>query len=122
MFEQHVAECFDQRPILFDHFLGTLTLLLHNFGNSIKMIDLIVLSGNWWTPALKPAVLTNFARLANGSFSLQLIAEPQFTNRIEASTNFANWTSLLTTSPLTTSVSFVDTQAASLPQRFYRSR
>ena len=92
------------------------------FGNSIKMIDLIVLSGNWWTPALKPTVLTNFARLTNGSFSLQLIAEPQFTNRIEASTNFANWTSLLTTSPLTTSVSFVDTQAASLPQRFYRSR
>ena len=92
------------------------------FGNTIKMIDLLVLSGNWWTPALRPAVFTNLTRLTNGNFSLQLIAEPQFTNRLEASTNLATWTTLLTTNPAARNFTFVDTQAAVLTQRFYRSR
>ena len=69
------------------------------YGNSIKMLGLIVLSGNWWTPTLKPAVLTNYAQLTNGSFSLQLLTEPQFTNRLEASTNLADWSPLLATNP-----------------------
>lgn len=92
------------------------------FGNTIKMIDLIVLSGNWWTPTLKPAVFTNLTRLTNGNFSLQLIAEPQFTNHLEASTNLATWATLLITNPAGTNFTFVDTQATVLPQRFYRSR
>ena len=92
------------------------------FGNTIKMMDLIVLSGNWWTPTLRPAVFTNLMRLTNGGFSIQLIAEPQFTNRLEASTNLATWTTLLTTNPAGRNFTFVDTQAAVLTQRFYRSR
>ena len=92
------------------------------YDNTIKMLDLIVLSGNWWTPTLKPAVLTNYARLTNGSFFLQLITEPQFTNRLETSTNLVSWSALLTTNPTATTVNFVDTQAAVFPHRFYRSR
>ncbi len=86
------------------------------------MIDLIVLSGNWWSPTLKSAVVTNYARLTDGSFSLQLICEPQFTIQIQATTNLVNWVPLLTTNPPVTTIDFVDTQAATFRQRFYRSR
>ena len=65
------------------------------YDNTIKMICLIVMSGNWWTPALKPSVITNHARLPNGNFSLQLVCEPQFTNTIQGSTNLSSWTTLL---------------------------
>ena len=92
------------------------------FGNTIKLLDLIILSGNWWTPALKPAVLTPPARLADGSFRLQAVVEPQFTNRLEASTNLADWSALLVTNPVAATVTIVDTQAAALDRRFYRSR
>jgi len=92
------------------------------FGNTIKLIDLIILSGNWWTPVLKPTVITNAAILPNGNFSLQVVTEPQFTNRLEASTNLVNWTTLLATSPPTAVIGFTDTQAAALSRRFYRSR
>jgi len=92
------------------------------FGNTIKMIDLIVLSGNWWTPALKPTVINNYTRLPDGRFALKFVAESQFTDHVEASTNLIDWTPLLTTNPAGTNFSFVDTQAVALPRRFYRSR
>jgi len=92
------------------------------FGNTIKMIDLIVLSGNWWTPALRPTVISDFSRLPDGQFSLQFIAEPQFTNRVEVSTNLVQWSTLLITNPVNTNFSFVDTQAPAYDRRFYRNR
>ena len=104
--------------------LTTTTLLQEGsyFGNTIKMIDLIVLSGNWWSPTLKPAVITKPARLADGSFSCQIICEPQFTLQLQASTNFVNWSPLLTTNPPAGIIDFVDTQASTFPRRFYRGR
>jgi hypothetical protein len=85
------------------------------------MISLIVLTGNWWTPTLKPTIITNVSTLPDGSFALQFIAEPQFTNRIQASTDLVNWVTLHTTNPAGANFSFTDTQASDYDRRFYRS-
>lgn len=92
------------------------------YDNTIKLIDLIVLSGNWWTPTLKPTIITNYSRLPDGTVSLQFIAEPQFTNHVQMSTDLVNWATLLTTNPVGTNFNFVDTQAPPHSQRFYRVR
>jgi len=92
------------------------------YGNSIKMLCLIVASGNWWTPAFKSPSITNHVYLPNGQFSFDLVCEPQFTNRIQATTDLSSWATLLTTNPpaSVSNVNFMDFQAAMFEQRFYR--
>ena len=89
--------------------------------NSIKLLSLLVLSGNWWPPTLKQPRLTNAMLLPEGYFTAQLECEPQFTNHLEASTNLLDWSQLLATNPPATPVIFTDTQAVIFNRRFYRT-
>jgi len=70
----------------------------------------------------RPAVeLVN--RAANGNVSLRLHGENGWKVAVDASTNLTHWTPLATnTITVGDFVNYVDTSAASLPQRFYRGR
>lgn len=91
------------------------------YDNSIKLLSLLVLAGNWWSPTLKQPRLTNAMFLPDGYFTAQLECEPQFTNRLETSTNLLNWSLLLATNPPASPVTFTDTQAVIFNRRFYRA-
>jgi len=86
------------------------------------MIDLIVLTGNWWTPIQRPTAFTNYSQLANGNFLLQVICDPQFTFQLQASTNLFDWVTLLTTNTAGTNFTFIDAEAATNKWRYYRMR
>jgi hypothetical protein len=65
--------------------------------------------------------LTNLLMTSNG---LQLQLDGVFATNsviIYASTNFVNWLPMLTNSPATGSVLFLDSSATNLPRRFYRA-
>jgi hypothetical protein len=56
----------------------------------------------------------------NGAPVLKLIAPPNFTYRLEASSNLTDWETLSLLENPGGTVLFTDTDAADLPQRFYR--
>jgi hypothetical protein len=66
--------------------------------------------------------LTGFSRQPDGSFQLQVSGTAGATFTVEATTDFANWSGLLTTNPPAGSFSFTDTAAAGLSTRFYRAK
>lgn len=92
------------------------------YGNSIKMLCLLVGSGNWWTPALKSPAIKNQSYLPSGHFAFDLDCEPQFINRVQGTTDFLSWATLLTTNPpaSVSNISFADSQASLFDRRFYR--
>jgi hypothetical protein len=64
------------------------------------------------------ATLNNFSISAGQSPQFSIVGVPGFNYAVEVSSNLLDWTPLLTNaSPL----SFVDTNAAAQPQRFYRA-
>jgi len=70
-----------------------------------------------------PPLLTNPARLGNGSFQFTVTnLTLGTTNVIQASTNLVNWTNLYTNVALTTGFLYIDSAASNFkPQRFYRA-
>ena len=72
--------------------------------------------------AIVPRPTISGQRLPDGSFQLQLVTLPNAVVAIEASTNLLDWQTLGTTNSGSGAVSFLDPNAASYPQRFYRSR
>ena len=68
-----------------------------------------------------PITLTPVS-LAAGSFTLQIngYVGPQYV--VEASSNLFNWTGLSTSTPPAVPFTFIDTNAAAFPHRFYRAR
>jgi hypothetical protein len=66
-------------------------------------------------------LLSNPLRQSNGQFQLRVAGEAGRLYRVEATSTFSSWTTILTTNaPAGGSFDVVDTQAASLSSRFYR--
>ena len=68
-----------------------------------------------------PAQLVS-TRLSNGMFQFTFPGQAGRTNRVEASTNFVNWTVLTNVFGTNRPVTFRDTNALSKPRQFFRVR
>jgi hypothetical protein len=64
------------------------------------------------------AMLNSFSFSADTGFQFQIAGVPGFNYAVQESTNLIDWVSLITN---TAPFSFADTNAASLPQQFYRA-
>jgi hypothetical protein len=82
----------------------------------------LLIGGEFGLTRLQP--VANFSRpTLNGQreFSALLGLVPNRTYRIEASTDFVNWTTLTNVSSATETIPFTDGEATNLPRRFYRA-
>ena len=70
-------------------------------------------------PPATPA-LTDPKRIVTGRFQFKLVGETNRVYAAEASTNLVNWVSLGTNTAWGGSIQFIDTNAPTLPRRFYR--
>ena len=66
--------------------------------------------------SLKPNGFT-----AQKAFKLRLTGQPAMRFTIQASTNFVNWTPLLTNTSATGSFDYIDPKSTNAPRRFYRA-
>jgi hypothetical protein len=57
---------------------------------------------------------------SNGTFRLQFVGAPGSNYVLQASTNFVNWTALVTNPATTNILNFIDVNASAYPARFYR--
>ena len=69
-----------------------------------------------------PLVLDSLVLLDNGQFRFSFPTEPSRTYFVEGSVNLLNWISLQSIPGDGTTIEFIDTNAASFVQRFYRVR
>ena len=77
----------------------------------------LVLNGPPTPPVLDPS---SARRLSDGSFGLLIAGTNAQTFAVQASTNLVDWTTVLIDTLLGNSQDFVDSEAGSLPWRFYR--
>jgi hypothetical protein len=73
------------------------------------------------TPSLAPPVLAVTPAQTAGAVALTISGDPHQTVVVEASTNLAQWTPVLTNTMTAAPLTWVDPASASLPQRFYRA-
>jgi hypothetical protein len=66
-------------------------------------------------------VLSEPVRLVNGRFQFNVLGEPNRSYVAQASTNLTNWISIGTNIAFGGMTQFVDTNAPTLPHRFYRA-
>jgi hypothetical protein len=110
---------------------GELMAGTHNFNTGIAAHGRIYVAGDnklyAFTLPVSPIVLTGLSIAANGVFQFQFTNSPGMSFTVFSSTNlntpFANWTSPgKVTEVAPGQFQFVDQQAATNPQRFYRVR
>jgi uncharacterized repeat protein (TIGR01451 family) len=58
----------------------------------------------------------------NGTFDIAVSGQPGLSYAIEASTNLVDWVAISTNVPSGGRITFTDTNAAAIPERFYRAR
>jgi len=68
-----------------------------------------------------PAVLLNRGRSAAGNYRLRVLGHPDMRFTVQASSNFLNWSSLVTTSSVSGVFDFVDRTSSDVPARCYRA-
>lgn len=68
-----------------------------------------------------PAIMSSVVRLPDNSIQVTLSAAPHFEYRIEASTDHVHWTVLTNIYNATGVMQFIDPDAATIPNRFYRA-
>jgi hypothetical protein len=93
---------------------GSYSVVITNVAGSTNSATVLLSVYASVVPALSGA-----GQLANGQFQLSVTGVPGYNYVIAASTNLIDWTPLQTNiSPFT----FIDTNAAAVPDRFYRAQ
>ncbi len=68
-----------------------------------------------------PGRLTPIGRTTQQTFRLRLTGQPAMKFTLQGSTNFVNWTSLITNSSASGLFEFTDSRSTNSPFRFYRA-
>jgi hypothetical protein len=100
---------------------GTYYVKVENGGGEVTSGNAIVVVVGG--PNLVSAnLLPSQCRMTNGGFQLQMLKPASSNCVVEASTDFINWTPIYTNSSGSTNISYLDSAATNLPQRYYRAR
>jgi uncharacterized repeat protein (TIGR01451 family) len=73
-------------------------------------------------PAPPPVLGPSAGVTTNATFEFALNGQPALSYAIEASTNLVDWVAISTNLPVGGRILFTDTNAAAIPERFYRAR
>jgi uncharacterized repeat protein (TIGR01451 family) len=73
-------------------------------------------------PAPPPVLGPAAGVTTNATFEFALNGQPALSYAIEASTNLVDWVAISTNLPVGGRILFTDTNAAAIPERFYRAR
>jgi hypothetical protein len=101
--------------------------------NGIYPVNLVVSDGTGFAtntfavtislaPAALPQWLAATASVTNRTFSIKISGTDGANYVVEATTNFSNWTPVLTNTPVGGLLQFTDLKMTNLPYRFYRVR
>jgi len=99
-------------PIFQAHNQGTYTVTISNILGAVTSSPALLLLGG-------PCRVNSYG-LSNGVFSLQMAGQAGVNYTIEASSDLINWVPLFTTNTPNGILNFTDTNAGTLPNRFYR--
>ena len=100
---------------------GNYSVHVENGGGEINSGNgLLIVLDSVLQPVL--TILSGGSHMTNGGFNLQLIKPASSNCVIEASSDLKNWIPVYTNSAASTNISYLDTAAVNLPNRWYRAR